>query len=65
MICILPRKVYARWAQIVAKMRHLWLDVMQTQQEWRTFARQLKGLSAHRPAMREEFDRVFHDWDTL
>jgi len=59
------RNEYARWAELAAKMRHVWVDVMRNPHEWRAFARQLKVVSERRPAMREEFGRVLPDWDAL
>ena len=60
-----PRGEYARWAQVAAKLRHMWVDIMQMPDEWHVFARKLKAQSLRRPAMQEEFGRVLGDWDSV
>lgn len=60
-----PRWEYAQWANIIAKMRHLWVDVLGTPDAWAAFARELQAQSQRRPAMREEFRKVLGDWDTV
>ncbi len=44
-----PRGEYAQWARIVAKMRHVWVDVMHEPDAWAAFAQTLKAQSQRRP----------------
>lgn len=59
------RTVYAEQAGVVARLRHMWVDVLKTPGRWREFARQLKYRHLRWPAFQEEFSRVIPDWDKL
>ena len=59
------RETYARWAKIVAKVRHMWVDVLKAPTKWDTFARQLKAANLRRSAFHEEFAKVVPGWNEL
>jgi len=59
------RETYARWAKIVAKVRHVWVDVLTAPAKWATFARQLKAANLRRSAFHEEFAKVVPGWNEL
>lgn len=60
-----PRGEYARRAAVVAKLRHMWVDVLKTPEEWLRFARHVKTQNVRRPAMQEEFSKVIREWRDL
>ena len=57
------RREYQRWARVIAKLPHIWVDVMGSTDEWLAFGRKLKVLCLQRPAMQEEFSRALGDWE--
>ena len=59
------RKTYASKAQVMKKIRHMWVDVMKTPEKWDKFARQVKEVNLKRPAFQEEFSKVIPEWKTL
>jgi len=59
------RETYARWAKIVGKVRHMWVDVLKAPTKWDTFARQLKAANVRRSAFHEEFAKVVPGWNQL
>lgn len=59
------RTVYAEQAALVARLRHMWVDVLKTPDRWREFARQLKYRHLRWPAFQEEFAKVIPEWDKL
>ncbi|MBN2290820.1 MAG: hypothetical protein JXM70_00250 [Pirellulales bacterium] len=59
------RKDYAQKAQIVEKLRHIWLDVMKNPKKWQEFAREVKQANLRRPAFQEEFAKAIPDWKEL
>jgi len=44
------RKIYAEQAQVMKKVRHMWVDVMKTPEEWKAYGRKVKAANAKRPA---------------
>lgn len=56
------RKEYARNAQVVVRLRHMWVDVLRQPEKWHAFAKKVKEENQHRPAFQEEFARVIPDW---
>jgi hypothetical protein len=59
------REVYTRWARIIGKVRHMWIDVLKTPGKWDAFAQQLKLANAKRRAFQEEVSKVVSDWNQL
>lgn len=60
-----PREVYARWAKIVEKLHHMWIDIIKDPEKWGTFARKVKQANLIRPAFQEEFTKAIPDWKGL
>jgi hypothetical protein len=59
------RKTYARRALVMAKVRHMWVDVMKTPEKWEKFGRKVKEMNLKRLAFQEEFAKVLPGWKTL
>jgi len=59
------RKTYARRALVMAKVRHIWVDVMKAPEKWKEFGRKVKQVNLRRPAFQEEFAKALPDWNTL
>lgn len=59
------RETYARWADVVGKLRRMWLDVLKSPATWNTFAKQLKSANAKRRALHEEVAKVVPGWNQL
>lgn len=59
------RKDYADQAAIMAKTRHMFVDVLKAPQEWEAFARPVKAANIKRPAFQEEMARAVPDWKDL
>jgi len=59
------RKTYVRRALVMAKVRHIWVDVMKTPEKWGKFGRKVKQMNLRRPAFQEEFAKALPDWKTL
>jgi hypothetical protein len=59
------RKTYARRALVMAKVRHIWVDVIKTPEKWEKFGRKVKQMNLRRPAFQEEFAKVLPDWNRL
>ncbi len=60
-----PRKEYARKARVMAKMRHVIVEVLGDEARWRKFAAKIKQDNIRRPAFQEEFAHVLPDWQEL
>lgn len=58
----LPRKQYALKAKMMARVRHVYIDIMKTPKEWTDFAGCVKLDNAGRPAFQEEFARAVPGW---
>lgn len=58
----LPRKEYAAKAAIMAKVRHMFVDVLKSPHDWQVFARPIKIANIRRPAYQEEMARVVPGW---
>ena len=52
------RKEYARKAQIMVKVRHVLIDILQDNNRWLSFARQIKRDNLKRPAFQEKFAKA-------
>lgn len=61
----LDRKAYARKALVMAKVRHVWVDVLKTPDKWNEFGRKVKQMNLKRPAFQQEFAKVLPDWKVL
>jgi tetratricopeptide (TPR) repeat protein len=59
------RKEYARKAKVMAKIRHVYLDILKSEVRWRDFAGKIKRENLRRPALQEEFARAMPGWGAL
>ncbi len=61
----LPRKEYAVKAVFMAKVRHMFVDVLKSPQDWEAFGRPIKAANIRRPAFQEEMARAVPGWRDL
>ena len=59
------RKEYARKAQVMAKVRRLFVEVLRDKDQWHAFATRVKQDNIKRPAFQEEFAKVVPGWREL
>lgn len=59
------RKEYARKAKVMAKIRHLLVEVLNDKARWRASAIKIKQDNLKRPAFQEEFAKAVLDWGKL
>ncbi|HEY3365059.1 MAG TPA: hypothetical protein VGK74_08410 [Symbiobacteriaceae bacterium] len=59
------RNEYARKAQVLLKMRQMWVEIMGQPAAWAEFARNVKAVNRRRPGLQEEFGQVIPDWKSL
>ena len=59
------RKEYTQKAKVMAKIRHLLVEVLNDKARWRAFAIKIKQDNLKRPAFQEEFAKVVPGWGEL
>ncbi|MFW5635400.1 MAG: hypothetical protein ACOC3A_01965 [Thermodesulfobacteriota bacterium] len=59
------RKEYAAKANLMAKVRRLWVEVIGEESRWKAFACKVKRDNVRRPAFQEEFAKVIPKWQDL
>ena len=59
------RKEYARKARVMAKVRHMLVEVLGDEARWIRYAEKIKKDNAKRPALQEEFAAVVSGWREL
>lgn len=59
------RKEYADQAAFMAKVRHMFVDVLKAPQGWEAFARPVKMANIKRPAFQEEMARAVLGWKDI
>ena len=59
------RPHYARNADILEKMRRIWVEIMKTAETWEVFAREVKTDNQKRRAFQEEAGRRIKGWALL
>jgi hypothetical protein len=57
-----PRKEYAEQAVFMAKVRHMFVDVLKSPQDWEAFARPIRAANIRRPAFQDEMARRVPGW---
>jgi len=60
-----PRKDYAAKAELMKKVRHMYVDVLHTPEPWIKFVRQVKLDNKKRPAFQEEMRKAVAGWDAI
>jgi hypothetical protein len=59
------RKEYARQAEVMTRIRRVYLDILKSEQRWRDFAGNIKRKNLRRPALQEEFAKTMPGWQEL
>jgi len=59
------RKAYAQKAAVMKKVRHMYVEVMNSPDIWQKFARKVKNMNLKRPAFQDEFSKVLPGWKAL
>ncbi len=59
------RREYARQAAVTAKVRHMYVDILKSEDRWISFGRKVKRDNLRRPAFQEEFAKAVPGWREL
>ena len=59
------RKEYACKAKVMAKVRHVLVNVIGDETRWNSFAAKVKQVNIRRPAFQEEFAKLLPGWRIL
>ncbi len=59
------RREYIRKAKVMAKIRHLLVELLNDKAQWRAFAIKIKQDNLKRPAFQEEFAKAVPGWGEL
>lgn len=61
----MSRKQCALKAEVLKKVRHMWVEFMKKPDEWRAFAGKVKRANEKRAAFQEECSHVIPGWADL
>ncbi|MGA2402436.1 MAG: hypothetical protein ABSG91_12150 [Syntrophobacteraceae bacterium] len=59
------RREYARQAGVMAKVRHMYVNILKSEDRWISFGRKVKRENLRRPAFQEEFAKAVPGWREL
>jgi hypothetical protein len=59
------RREYAHQAAVMAKVRHMYVDILKSEVRWKSLAQKVKRDNFRRPAFQEEFTKAVPGWREL